>query len=50
MVARGAGFDPARARQIRGQHAADGAAAGFAPEDRPIIHRLESKLLPTGGD
>ena len=49
VVADAAGLDPARPRQPRPDHAADGAAAGRA-EQRGRIDRLEGKLLVLGID
>ena len=46
MVARRAGLQPARAGQIGGEHAAERAVfPAVAAEQRPVIHRLEGKLL-----
>ena len=50
MVARGAGLDPARAGEVRRQHAADRAAAGGPAQQRPVVHRLEGELLAARGD
>src|SRR5262249_61217868 len=46
MVACGAGLDPARAGEIGGERAADGAAASRALQNRPLVPRLEGELLP----
>ena len=45
MIARGAGLEPARTRDIGRKHAAD-VAAGGAAEQRRIVHRLKGELLP----
>ena len=47
MVARGAGFDAPRARQIGRDRAADGAGAGAGrrAEDDAVIHGLEGEFL-----
>ena len=45
VVARGPGLDPARAGQIAGKHAADGAAPGLAAQQRSVVRRLECQLL-----
>ena len=45
MVARGAGLDAARSRQIGGDGAADAAGTGFAAKEHAVIHRLEGEFL-----
>ena len=45
MIARGAGLDPPRARQIRRERAAERAGVGRPAEDRAVVHRLEGELL-----
>src|SRR6476660_5571523 len=45
MIARRARLDAARPGQVRGEHTADGAAAGRRTEHRTVIDRLERQLL-----
>ncbi len=45
VVARGARLDAARAGEIGGDHAADGALPRRLAEQRAVIHRLEAELL-----
>jgi hypothetical protein len=50
MVARGAGLDAPRTRQIGRNCAADRARLGWDTEQSPVIHRLESEFLPACGN
>ena len=50
VIARGAGLDPTRAREVAGDHAADRAAPRFAAKQRAVIRRLERELLLVVGE
>ena len=50
VIARCAGLDPTRAREVAGDHAADRAAPWFAAKQRAVIRRLERELLLVVGE
>ncbi len=45
MIARGASLDAARPAEIGGKHAANAGGVCRRTQERPVIHRLEGKLL-----